>query len=364
MELLTRALVCLFFSWLASFSAAAQRPSIDDFTISGDTYRTGDYCYRLTYERDWSSGSIWHRTPIDLTAPFTMELDLMLGCQDRAGADGMVFVFTPERNREGYRGEGMGFAGLVPSLGIELDTWENEHLGDPPGDHIALLANGQVSHYYNLVGPNDLPNVEDCRQHAMKITWEPARQFLQVTLDGRSVLSVQYDIVDKIFRGNPSVYWGVTAATGQYNNRHDICFEKLEYLPALEGLEFDRLTAKRLLDGDILPLRSLTYASGKSELQQASFPDLERLVNLLKRHPDMALEIFGHTDNTGNANANRSLSQRRADAVAAYLIRKGIPRERIHARGYGEQYPIASNGTQEGRLQNRRVEIHLFVPVP
>jgi len=364
MKLLSHFLAFLVLGWLAALPAVAQRPSIEDFTVSGDTYRTGGNCYQLTVERDWSSGSIWHRTPIDLSAPFSMELDLMLGCQDRAGADGMVFVFTPDRNREGYRGEGMGFAGLVPSLGIEIDTWQNDHLGDPPDDHIALLANGQVSHFYNIDGPNTLPNVEDCRQHRLTVTWEPARKFLQVALDGRSVLSVQYDIIGKVFRGQTGVYWGVTAATGQYNNRHDICFEKLEYLPALEGLEFDRLTAKRLLDGDILPLRKLSYASGKSELQQASFPELERLANLMKQHPDMAIEIFGHTDNTGNADTNRSLSQRRADAVADYLIRKGIPRERVYARGYGELYPIANNGTQEGRLQNRRVEIHLFVPVP
>jgi hypothetical protein len=342
----------------------AQKPSMEDFTTIGDTRKTGDRCYRLTEAVDWSSGSIWHRTPIDMKAPFEMELNLMLGCQDRSGADGMVFVFTPQRTRLGRRGEGMGFSGLVPSLGIEIDTWENEHLGDPPGDHVALLANGQVSHYRSLVGPVNIPNVEDCSPHRLNVRWTPARQHLEVKLDGRSVISVKYDIVSRIFYGEKKIYWGVTSATGEYNNRHEICFEKLDYLPALEGLEFDVVTYRRLLGGDIMPLRSLQYETGKSDLESSSFPDLERLVNLLERNPDMSLEIFGHTDNVGDARSNLSLSQLRAKAVADYLIKKGISKDRIYARGFGEKYPLASNATRQGRMQNRRVEIHLFLPVP
>lgn len=357
-------LILFFLSLFLVVEGQAQRPSMEDFTTIGDTRKTGDRCYRLTEAVNWSSGSIWHRTPMDLKAPFEMELDLMLGCDDRSGADGMVFVFTPQRTRIGYRGEGMGFAGLVPSLGIEIDTWENEHLGDPPGDHIALLANGQVSHYYNLVGPVNIPNVEDCSTHRLSVRWTPAQQHLEVTLDGRSVISVKYDIIGQIFRGEEKVYWGVTSATGAYHNRHEICFEKLDYLPALEELEFDVVTSRRLLAGEIMPLRNLRYETGKSNLASSSFPDLERLVHLLEENPDMSLEIFGHTDNVGNADANLSLSQLRARAVANYLIRKGISSDRIFARGFGEKYPLASNATSEGRLQNRRVEIHLFVPVP
>lgn len=363
---ISRPLFIFSFFYFAGFLAVlpAQKPSMEDFVLSGDTRRTGGDCYRLTEALDWSAGAIWHKTPINLEAPFEMELDLMLGCQDRSGADGMVFVFTPQQTRAGYRGEGMGFAGLVPSLGVEIDTWENEHLGDPPGDHVALLANGQVSHFYNLAGPIDIPNVEDCQTHRIRVGWQPGQQLFTMDLDGRRVLAVRYDIINKVFRGDTKVYWGVTSATGQYNNRHEICFEKLDYLPALDGLEFDALTSRKLLDGDIMPLRSLQYETGKSSLQPESLADLERLANLMREHPDLALEIFGHTDNVGNAQTNLSLSQQRADAVADYLVRRGIPKERIFARGFGERYPLASNNTPEGRMENRRVEIHLFLPVP
>jgi outer membrane protein OmpA-like peptidoglycan-associated protein len=70
------------------------------------------------------------------------------------------------------------------------------------------------------------------------------------------------------------------------------------------------------------------------------------------------VEIAGHTDNVGNKNANKALSQKRADAVRAYLISKGIDGARIKAVGYGDANPVAPNTTSEGRQQNRRIEAH------
>ena len=102
--------------FLLSLSAitTAQRPSIEDFTMFGDTYRTEDDCFRLTEEEDYSSGSIWYKRPISLSAPFSIELSILAGCKDGDGADGMVFVFTSRANTVGYRGEGIGFGGLRP----------------------------------------------------------------------------------------------------------------------------------------------------------------------------------------------------------------------------------------------------------
>lgn len=343
--------------------AKAQKPSIDDFTVSGDTYRTGGNCFQLTRDANWSGGSIWHRTPIDLASPFSMELRLMFGCKDAAGADGMVFVFTPTQSGLGRQGEGMGFAGLVPSLGIEFDTWENEHLGDPPVDHVALLANGQVSHFDNLMEPVSLPNVEDCRPHQVKVDWNPAEQRLTIRLDGKVVLAAKADLIGRIFRGNTRVYWGVTSATGMFNNRHEICFDKIAYVAAPEGvLEFDPATVKKLLAGEILPLQKLQYAAGSSDLQPASYAELERIANLMKKYPRLSLDIFSHTDDSGEAAANLALSRRRAQALADHLMLKGIAPGRLTARGFGEQYPLAPNATAEGRLKNRRIEVRLSKP--
>lgn len=216
-----------------SLPALAQRAVIDDFTMSGDTYLTESDCFRLTEERDYSSGSIWYKSPISLSQPFSIELSVFLGCQDEWGADGMVFVFTSRRNRVGYRGEGIGFAGLVPSVGIEIDTWQNRHLLDPPEDHTAIMANGRVGHYDDLAGPLPIPNIEDCKQHKLTIRWDPNAQRLSMEIDNQEVIAATADLLNGIFGGNDTVYWGVTAATGRYNNIHEVCFDRLSQGPWL-----------------------------------------------------------------------------------------------------------------------------------
>jgi outer membrane protein OmpA-like peptidoglycan-associated protein len=94
----------------------------------------------------------------------------------------------------------------------------------------------------------------------------------------------------------------------------------------------------------------------KSDLNQASYPELDRAVRLMKAVPSMEVEIVGYTDNVGSADYNKTLSQKRANAVRDYLIAHGIPKARVVAKGYGMEDPIADNSTDEGRSENRRVE--------
>ena len=336
------------------------QPDMDDFFVTGDTYRSGDDCFQLTPAMDWSSGGVWYDEAIDLSASFEMELKLMFGCDDVGGADGMVFVFTPYRGASGYQGEGMGFAGLKPSLGIEVDTWENDHLLDPPEDHIAILQDGYVMHMFNLAGPAVIPNVEDCSLHNFKIIWDQPKLTLSVVLDDQKVISYQGDIVKNIFYGDPQVYWGVTAATGRYNNRHDICFENLEFGKPLSKALFGRVDQKKYLMGEVMQLRSAQFENGKSELKEESYEELHKLINLLKRYPKMDVEIDGHTDSSGPEDKNLQLSRARAQSVANYLKKHGIDGHRLNVRGHGERFPITDNATTEGRKQNRRIEIHLY----
>lgn len=87
---------------------------------------------------------------------------------------------------------------------------------------------------------------------------------------------------------------------------------------------------------------------------------LRRLAHSLKRYPDTEVLIVGHTDSTGPASYNQRLSERRAEAAAAFLMRQGIRPSRIRTLGKGETEPIASNATEAGRQLNRRVEIAIF----
>ncbi len=217
-----------------------QRAFVDDFTLSGDTYLTEDFCFRLTEAVDYRSGSIWYKYPIKLSEPFGIELSIMAGCDDRGGADGMVFVFSPWANLDGYVGEGMGFAGLNPAIGLELDTWQNYHLNDPEEDHLALLVNGRVGHFSELSRPWLIPNIEDCTRHRLVVSWLPDEQRLQVEIDDQEVFSALLDLSQTVFKGYDQVYWGVTAATGRYHNIHEVCFDRMSMGKDWEDRPLDR----------------------------------------------------------------------------------------------------------------------------
>ena len=85
--------------------------------------------------------------------------------------------------------------------------------------------------------------------------------------------------------------------------------------------------------------------------------DLGKVAQSLQNYPDSTVQVVGHTDNTGEASYNQGLSERRANAVADVLMNNGVPFERIQTFGRGEDQPVASNLSEEGRAQNRRVEI-------
>ncbi len=357
-------LLFLIVGFWSHLSAQSDQLKIDDFRTSGTALTIGDRCFRLVPDMEYLSGSIWHKKPIDLNAPFEMEIRLMLGCKDADGADGMVFIFHPSAQRTGRWGEGMGFGGLRPSLGIEIDTWLNDHLGDPYEDHMALLVDGQMHHALDLVGPIRIPNVEDCKQHLLRITWSPTAIQLNVALDGKRYISYRGNIIQNVFQGNSSVYWGISSGTGRYSNRHDVCLEKIRYVSADEPSDFDPKLVRQLLDGEIMSLKELQFTTGSAELDPESFAELNKLYNLLRRNPEHTIEIFGHTDSSGDADTNRMLSQGRAKAISNYLVKRGISPNRIITRGYGESYPIATNGTPEGRRLNRRVDIHLYIAIP
>jgi outer membrane protein OmpA-like peptidoglycan-associated protein len=112
--------------------------------------------------------------------------------------------------------------------------------------------------------------------------------------------------------------------------------------------------------GQSIRLNNIFFETGKSILKKESFPELDRVIEFLATSPDIKIEIAGHTDNVGNAASNLKLSMARAKSVAAYIINKGIDKERITANGYGLSKPVASNKTAAGKAQNRRVEFTIL----
>lgn len=125
-------------------------------------------------------------------------------------------------------------------------------------------------------------------------------------------------------------------------------------MPAREGWARDK-------DGDGF-LVNLYYDYNQPNFRGESLPDLEKLLTMLRDNPDLQVEIASHTDNRGNPDYNATLSQRRADTVVDWLSSKGIPRERLAGRGYGESRPVSPCTTCSEREHqlNRRTEFRVL----
>jgi outer membrane protein OmpA-like peptidoglycan-associated protein len=114
---------------------------------------------------------------------------------------------------------------------------------------------------------------------------------------------------------------------------------------------YDRMMS----DGKIITY-GITFDVGKSTIKPESMGEINRIATLMKENPDLKFSVEGHTDSTGGAAANQTLSDARSKAVADKLISMGIDADRLKAAGKGQTSPIADNNTDEGRAKNRRVE--------
>ena len=106
-------------------------------------------------------------------------------------------------------------------------------------------------------------------------------------------------------------------------------------------------------------LRSVHFDFDKSVIRSDAVPVLNEAVDVLKAQGGVAVIVEGHTDSVGSDAYNLKLSRRRAAAVRQYLVKHGIPSNRITTEGFGESHPVASNDTEDGRAQNRRVELRV-----
>ncbi|MCG5052893.1 MAG: OmpA family protein [Myxococcales bacterium] len=142
---------------------------------------------------------------------------------------------------------------------------------------------------------------------------------------------------------------GTGALIGRYMDKQE------QALKEVKGAKVDREGDKLLVKFD----SAILFDTNKAKLKPQSERDLAEFAKVLKEYKDTDLIIEGHTDNKGKKARNQKLSTERAEAVIGYLEAQGVERSRMRAIGFADEKPIGDNGTEDGRMQNRRVQVEI-----
>ena len=172
--------------------------------------------------------------------------------------------------------------------------------------------------------------------------------------------------------------------TGEYEIKlpaghlYGIRAEAKDHISESQNLDLRNITSETVIDSKnfnlepiqvapieeniVITLNNIFFDFDQVTLKSESFSELNRIVDLMGKRESMQVEIAGHADATGDAQYNKGLSKRRAEAVKKYLVGKNIPEARVSVAFFGEDKPIESNATKEGRRKNRRVEFKILKP--
>jgi hypothetical protein len=208
------------------------------FTLNGSTIVVSENCYRLTSHQSANdAGSLWCEFPLELSNALDLRFAVNLGCSKYAG-EGLAFVMHTNADAYdalGCNGPVMGFGrssncpGISPSLALEIDTRYNRNHKDLYQPHLALVKDG------NLSAPLSKPvkakaygkDVRDCEYHDVRITWRPSTQELCIYFDDELRIQYSEDIVQEIFGGGNTIYFGFTGSTSSRANMQMVCIQSL-----------------------------------------------------------------------------------------------------------------------------------------
>ncbi len=315
-----------------------------------------------------------------------------LGSEINTKYDERGIFFHPDGTTLYFSSQGHNSMGGYDIFKVSRDSLGNwgkpENMGYPlntPDDDIYFVLNSKGTRgYYSSakdkgVGEKDIYVIEYEKEQPKKFvtiltgfitdqeTKEPLKASIQL-VDNNSHQVIGY------FRSN--------SKTGKYlvslpsGKNYGISVRKEGYLFHSENFDIPKATAYQEIRKDIelarldvgskVVLRNIFFDFDRATIRRESEPELETLLNILEDNPTMVVEISGHTDNKGNPSYNQRLSEARAQSVVNYLIEKGVDKDRLQAKGYGETRPIAKNSNEdgtdneEGRALNRRTEFEIL----
>jgi outer membrane protein OmpA-like peptidoglycan-associated protein len=335
--------------------------------------------------------------------------DTLFFSSDRIGGFGLTDIYYSIRNKKGEWQKAQNAGPVINTRGSEVSPFfhhkfdvlyfssngqplnfgnfdiyksyfDNKNWREPknigplvngPGSEYYFTIDSESSHlYYARSAEDDMNNLD---LHSFPVPME-AQPEAVANLHGSLINSE----TKKPFKGIVSVIDldnGVEVAPKYLRPDGSFDFQlinKRNYLLIIQGEDFFRIEEIFFMDGDMeinretepieskIAFKSLEFENGKADILPAMHNDLNKLANFLIDHPNMKLNISGHTDSQGSEDSNLRLSQARADAIKAYLIYEfKINASRIDAHGYGSSKPIVQEESDDHRKLNRRVEFEI-----
>lgn len=254
------------------------------------------------------------------------------------------------------------------NLGPEINTvdFDAYYTLSAAADYAIMVSNR------NSIGASDLVRIKLPKE----LKPDPVVLLMGRTLNAKTKEPVSADILFEDLTARKEV--GVARSdpkTGSYritlamDKNYGIRAQAKGFLSVNENFELASVTEYKEISKDLLlvpivvgesvMLNNVFFQQGRPTLKPESFPELDRLVEIMQENPTVNIELGGHTDNVGNKEALKALSENRVKAVKEYLVSKGISKDRISGKGYGGAIPMVPNTSEANRQRNRRVEFKI-----
>ncbi len=286
----------------------------------------------------------------------------------RPGGFGSYDIYKTEKTERG------GWSEPV-NLGSFINTADEDSL-------VTIPASGDVMYYTRTASPGKEGKGGPRRIHSVPIPDKLqqtgvviVRGFVRDRRNPGKTLHAQIAITDTRKGGKPIIIES-NKKDGSYivilsrGRACDFAASRKGYMFHSQRIDLTDIKTYREVTQDILlepivagasiVLNTLYFPFRSHTLSPESKYELKRLIALMRENPGMKVEISGHTDNVGTPKMNNELSLRRAESVAGYLVKSGVEKRRLVAKGYGSSRPVEDNKTEDGRGKNRRVEIEVL----